>query len=210
MIIALSLAACSKDTSIVPVQDSARFEIRLPATLEEAVPQEEITSYIHQLTEMDLLTPEGYKLVPIQMALDVEATSYYDGPDGGSPFAITISGTGYDEELGEVRYFERIDMRPAASILEGVGHFGFQKDDSQRCIPGDPGLFFVTFPDAVWNPFPKGNYQVAAPVLIKGGVEEFEGAYGEASRTITFIEGMFDKGVGYFLGFVYVPDEAVR
>lgn len=210
MIIVLSMAACSKDTSIVPVQDAAKFELGLPASVEQAIPQEEITAYLDQLTEMDLLTPEGYKLVPFQFALDVDAVSYYDGADAGSPFAVTITGTGYDAELGVIQYFERMDMMPKSGALEGEGRIVFQEPMTQSCVPDDPAIFFRSFPSQVWNPTPQGNYQVAAPVLIKGGLEEYDGVYGEGNRNITFIEGMFDKGVGYFLGYVYVPDADVR
>jgi hypothetical protein len=210
IIIALSMAACSKDTSIVPAQDAAKFELMLPASLEQAIPQEEITGYLNQLTEMDLLTPEGYKLVPFQFALDVDATSYYDGADAGSPFAVTITGTGFDAELGVIQYFERMDMMSKSGILEGEGRIVFQEPMTQSCVPDDPTIFFRSFPTEVWTPLPQGNYQVTAPVLIKGGLEEYEGVYGEGSRNITFIEGMFDKGSGYFLGYVFVPGPDVR
>lgn len=210
MIIALSVAACSKDTSIVPEQVSAKFELKLPAALEQAVPQEEITGYFDQLTEMYMLTPEGYKMVPIQIALDVTANSGYNGPDAGSPFSVTISGTGFDEELGVIQYFERIDMKPNTGILQGDGRIGIQEDISQSCVPDDPTLFFKSFPTESWNPLPKGNYLINAPVALKGGLEGYEGSYGEAFRSVTFIEGMFDKGAGYFLGYVYVPDLDVR
>lgn len=210
IIIVLSMAACSKDTSIVPARDAAKFELKLSASLEQAIPQEEITGYLDQLTEMDLLTPEGYKLVPFQFALDVEATSNYDGADGGSPFAVTITGTGFDAELGEIRYFERLGTTLKGSLLEGEGHIVFQEAVSQRCVPDEPTIFFRLFPTQVWNPVPKGNYPVSAPVLIKGGLEEYAGVYGEGNRNITFIEGKFDKGAGYFLGYAYVPDPDVR
>lgn len=206
MIIALSSTGCSKDAGILPAPADPPYGLNL----EEAIPEDVAAAYSSQLAELGALTPEGYKMVPLQFALEVSASSYYDGPDSGSPFAVTISGEGFDEELGAITYYERIDLAPDGGLPEGEGRIVFQKEVAQLCVPDDPALFFRTYPAEVWNPLPKGNYLVAAPVLIKGGMEEYEGAYGEGSRNITFIEGMFDKGVGYFLGYVYIPDPETR
>lgn len=202
-ILAFLSTGCQKDDSVVP----EKAAIEIPSGLETVLSPQEITDYINLLTEVDELTPEGFKMIPLQIELDVDASFYYDGPESGDPFAITISGTGFDETLGLIVYQERLDMQSKAGVAPGEGSIVLDMSVAQRCIPSDPTLFFSTTPTEKWNLFPKGNYQVSAPVLVKGGLKEFEGAYGEASRVITFVEGQFDKGVGYFLGFVYIPED---
>ncbi|MDV7401325.1 hypothetical protein RZS08_58450, partial [Arthrospira platensis SPKY1] len=112
------------------------------------------------------------------------------------PFAITLTGTGHDETLGYVAYFERMDMRPGkGQAIQGVGRLKYDASMETRCIPSFHTMFFTTFPTEIWEPLPVGNYNVAAPALIKGGLAGFDGAYGEAYRTVTFVEGKLDKGI---------------
>jgi len=193
VLLGLGLVGCEKENGVVP-QD------RVVGAAEAVI------------ADADLLTPEGYKLVPFSIALEVKAHSYFDaeGPDDASPFAVTISGEGYSAEIGYVKYFERFDTRPKNGIVQGEGRIELKATVVQRCIPDAPAYFFQTFPQEIWQPLPIGSFQISAPVLIKGGLVEFEGAFGQATRTVTFIEGLLDKGIGQMEGFVYIPDEAAQ
>jgi hypothetical protein len=211
IMLAVAIAGCEKDNSVVP-QETSAYVVEIPADAAALLPGEQLGGYLKRLAEVDALTPEGYKMIPLILTLEVTGESFFDSdcPVGESPFAVTISGQGFSDELGYVEYFERYDTRPKNGVLAGNGRIERQVDIVQRCIPDKPTIFFQSFPQEAWQPDPVGEFQIFAPVLIKGGLVEFEGVFGEATRSITFIEGLLDHGVGLMYGYVYIPDVAAQ
>ena len=209
MILAVGSIGCEKDTNILPT-DAEKYLVDLPAEMINALPEAEVVAYLGHLAEVDLLTPEGYEMIPIAIPLAINAASYYEYDEAGDPFSVKLSGEGYWEEVGLVSFFEIIDLIPDHGVVKGSGRIEYLMDVDDRCVPDDPTLYFATFPAEKWNPMPVGNYDISAPVLIKSGKADFAGAYGEATRTVTFIEGQFDKGVGYLYGYVFIPEVAPK
>ncbi|MBK7410347.1 MAG: hypothetical protein IPJ40_21170 [Saprospirales bacterium] len=145
MILAFGSVGCEKDTAILPA-DAERNLAALPTEMVNTLPEAEVVAYLDHLAEVDLLTPEGYEMIPIAFALNVKASSYYDFAEAVDPFAVTLTGEGYWEEIGLVSFFEKIDLFSDHGIVKGTGRIEYLMEVDDRCVPDNPALSFTTFP----------------------------------------------------------------